>query len=355
MRGKHVGTFALVLLACVACTTTPAHQAAPPKHTSIRPTTTVRPTTTTSLPPLPTSTQSPLSYVNSALDMVQDYAYNSAKINWPQVRSSADAAVANAKNTGDTYPQIVSVLSALGDHHSTLIPPATVQQWDAETPADVNQPAGWSPARGIRLLTLPSLTATSQAAMAAYVTGAQQQITAGEQDGTCGWIVDLRQDTGGNMWPMLASVAPLLGDGTAGSFVALDGTRQDWTLSGGTPADAGETYPYLRNSAPTAGGGTAPVAVLTGQQTASGGEAIAVAFRGRPDTRSFGAATKGVPTALGAYRLSDGADLLIMELLDVDRTGHVYSSPLQPDQPTPDPAVDAAVTWLHQQPACAHR
>ena len=34
-----------------------------------------------------------------------------------------------------------------------------------------------------------------------------------------GWIVDLRGNFGGNMWPMLLSVEPLIGNGTLGYFV----------------------------------------------------------------------------------------------------------------------------------------
>ena len=38
-----------------------------------------------------------------------------------------------------------------------------------------------------------------------------------------GWVVDLRDNTGGNMWPMLAAIAALLPDGVLGYFVLRDG------------------------------------------------------------------------------------------------------------------------------------
>ncbi|MFI8817948.1 hypothetical protein ACIGWV_41730, partial [Streptomyces sp. NPDC055082] len=31
--------------------------------------------------------------------------------------------------------------------------------------------------------------------------------------GTCGWVVDLRHNSGGDMWGPLASVGPILGNG----------------------------------------------------------------------------------------------------------------------------------------------
>src|SRR5437899_12878929 len=48
-------------------------------------------------------------------------------------------------------------------------------------------------------------------------------------------------------------------------------------------------------------------AVLTDESTASVGEAVAVAFIGRSNTRSFGQPTAGVPTGNVVYHLADGA------------------------------------------------
>ena len=46
------------------------------------------------------------------------------------------------------------------------------------------------------------------------------------------------------------------------------------------------------------------VAVLTDGGVASSGEATVIAFRGRPDSRSFGAPTCGVSTAIENYAMS---------------------------------------------------
>jgi C-terminal processing protease CtpA/Prc len=106
-----------------------------------------------------------------------------------------------------------------------------------------------------------------------------------------------------------------------------------------------------------------PVAVLTGQLTASSGEAVAIAFRARPSTRSFGAPTFGVSTANVGIRLSDGAVLNLTVSTMGDRTGRLYGAAVPPDEavagppaPVPgagDAVMDAAAAWLHAQPACA--
>jgi C-terminal processing protease CtpA/Prc len=189
----------------------------------------------------------------------------------------------------------------------------------------------------------------------------QQIIGDIDQTPTCAWIVDLQGNTGGAMWPMLAGIGPVLGEGRAGSFAPpADGPAwqyRDGQALLGEMVLAQAPAPYhLRRPDP-------PVAVLTDRQTVSAGEGIAVAFRGRPQTRSFGGSTAGLPTNNDIVPLSDGAGLVLTVAMDADRTGQTYDAPLVPDVPTlnnfgdrgtdADPALQTAVAWLRQQPACA--
>jgi C-terminal processing protease CtpA/Prc len=161
------------------------------------------------------------------------------------------------------------------------------------------------------------------------------------------------------MWPMLAVVGPILGDGDVGSFVDADGKKTVWSIEKGSPRLDGESTGW--GTSPPVGGGSAPVAVLTSRSTASSGEAVTVTFRGRPDTRSFGEDTTGVPTGNAQHRLSDGAILNLTEVMDADRTGRAYDSPIPPDQPvvdnpgrgeSRDPVLETATQWLSEQPGC---
>lgn len=152
------------------------------------------------------------------------------------------------------------------------------------------------------------------------------------------WIVDLRRHTGGNMWPALAGLRPILGPGEAGAFVDANGAvMQRW---------GGRRTRRKR----------VPVAVLQGPLTGSTGEALIISFRGRPRTRTFGEATYGLPTANQPFSLSDGAQLLLTTAREADRTGRVYDGPIEPDEHvtidwaalgTPDDQVlVAALEWL---------
>jgi C-terminal processing protease CtpA/Prc len=85
----------------------------------------------------------------------------------------------------------------------------------------------------------------------------------------------------------------------------------------------------------------------------SSGEAVAIAFRGRPVTRFFGAATGGLSTANAPIPLRDGAIAVVTIGVDLDRTGRRYGGPVEPDEVVPgdgegpdEPALLRAVEWI---------
>ena len=188
-----------------------------------------------------------------------------------------------------------------------------------------------------------------------YAEVAHREIAALDVAGVCGWVVDLRLNSGGNMWPMIEAVGPLLGTGDVGAFVEADGsTSFVWTYDGETASVAPRAY--ARNAAGP------PVAVLTSDHTISSGEAVVVAFQGRPRTRFFGEATHGVPTANRTFELPSGAAVVLTTAFDADREGRIYDGPIEPDElvtvdwskygAPDDPVLLAVRDWLEQQEAC---
>jgi C-terminal processing protease CtpA/Prc len=178
-----------------------------------------------------------------------------------------------------------------------------------------------------------------------------------------GWIVDLRGNVGGNMWPMLAGIGPLLGEGDdLGEFFDTDG-HSVWRYRDGVAAEVGDgkvdAYPAVEGK-PYHLAGTPEVAVLIDRSTGSSGEALAVAFRGRPRTRFFGEHTQSASTVNETFQLSDGASMWLTIGVQADRNGKQYLSGLAPDEafpsetkahpPAEDPVVQAALNWLCRKP-----
>jgi C-terminal processing protease CtpA/Prc len=180
--------------------------------------------------------------------------------------------------------------------------------------------------------------------------------------GSCGWVVDLRRNPGGNLWPMLVGLGPLLGEGELAASVYPDGRRVAvWYRDG--QAGFGD-YVQLRTHSPYRLRAEVPVAVLTGRATASSAEVLAVGFRGRPRTRSFGAPTRGLSAGNRTFALADGAALVLTVAATSERGGRTFAGPIEPDQPVAgeggpgsaddaaDPALQAALAWLAASDSC---
>ena len=189
-----------------------------------------------------------------------------------------------------------------------------------------------------------------------------QQVIRSKDNGTrCGWIVDLRDNSGGNMWPMLLGMAPLLrtsvvNNEDVGAFETAQGPQR-WTLTATAVQHAGKPVLDFGQSGYVLRQPGAPVAVLFGPHTGSSGEASALAWRGRAQTRSFGQPTAGVSTGNVVHTLADGSRLLLTTTLMRDRNDRGDGLKIEPDQRTDGDAATlaAAQQWLLAQPACQGR
>ncbi|MFE3969703.1 S41 family peptidase [Stenotrophomonas sp. YIM B13575] len=301
------------------------------------------------------------------LDMLEREALYRDRVEWPAIRARLKTAQGDPGRTRDVRREAIDRSSG---GHGRWISSQRLQSEarrlgrsnaavatapEAPVPVDLlDRRIGWMGIEGYSAAPGPAAREQMKARAARW-----QAIIGDKDNGNrCGWIVDLRDNTGGNMWPMLLGVAPLLrtsamGIEDVGSFETADGpVRWQTTASGvrmgeATRLDFGQPG-YL----PSLVG--APVAVLTGPRTASSGEATVLAFRGRAQTRSFGQPTAGVSTANVVRRLVDGSALVLTTSVMRDRNGDGDGRKIAPDQATVGDAatVAAAEAWLLAQPAC---
>jgi C-terminal processing protease CtpA/Prc len=182
-----------------------------------------------------------------------------------------------------------------------------------------------------------------------YAEALQTAIRNADRPELSGWIVDLRENVGGNMWPMIAGLGPILGEGIMG-WIVYNNREYEREYRGGAAMSLGEPFawvgvPYgLMKSDPR-------VAVLTSSGTASAAEAITVWFKNRPGTRSFGTPTCGHHHLLESYPMSDRGSLTLKIAHNADRLKHPYAGPVPPDETIADPAdqVRRAVEWLQSE------
>lgn len=273
----------------------------------------------------------PAEIVNDAVQRIRAHALNADRVDWKQAEAEIGRRMPNVHTADDAYGVIGSLLQKLQDGHSGLLPPREVQRFAGEGRPSFKPVVDVRDAVGV--IIVPSFSGTDAEAGAAFARDLASAIAAHASEAPCGWVVDLSRNGGGNMWPMLTGLYPLLGSATPGYFRDRDGHQRAWSIQ----------PPNVRAPDLSA----APVVVVTGTKTASSGEAIAVAFRGRPYVRSVGQPTAGVSTSNQMYTLPGGAGLNLTTARFVDRTGRAYGDALVPDETVPEAeAVSHAVALL---------
>lgn len=301
-----------------------------------------------------------LAYLDRAIAILRAHHINRAKADWPRLIADAHLEIAGAKTPADTYSAIRDLIAELGVRHSFFMPPPSQAQIDAAAKAGptgvvagAQMPTSALLDGRVGVVRLPALETFSPGGAErattypAILRAALEQF---DKAPLCGWIIDLRNDGGGNMWPMLAGLDPLLGASPFGFFVGTDGTAQPWvrTASGIVPAASQPGTPAA--PAFTLTHAAAPLAVLIGPGTTSSGEMAALALIGRPGVRTFGGNSGGFLSGNAVLPLPDGAHIAVTEVLVRDRTGKDYADAIRPDVPTDaDAAEPAARAWIEQQ------
>jgi carboxyl-terminal processing protease len=333
-------------------------------------------------------------YLDAALKIMQENFLHRDKINWEQLHRETFAQAAGAQTSVDTYPAIRFALAKLGDHHSYLQLTPALSQAEATRKPVLTDPSAMpkpatrkpsfpypspfrtrrvpeggmvpTPTSPLALVVIPSFASPNRNELDDFATAIQTVISELVAHHPCGWIVDLRGNGGGNIWAMMAGIGPLLGDGVVKASLDHDNvkTLEFYQNGGAGERAAGQDAVYAKsNVAPVILSSKPPVAVLIDRETGSSAEGIAIAFRGRPDTRFFGETTFGAATGTFPYPLSDGAQIYLVIGTMLDKNGNEYPSGISPDQEilseatitTNDPVVRAASEWLLGQDACRQR
>jgi C-terminal processing protease CtpA/Prc len=297
-------------------------------------------------------------YVEAALDIMQEHSLRTREIEWPVFRAATIDQARGAETAADAHLALRYALRNLGDYHSYLVTPQTAKALsvspvaNARTGRSVVEPRGTALEGGLAYLSVPGFaggTALQQVAFADRLQGLIREL---EPAAACGWIVDLRDNGGGNLWPMLAGVGPLLGDGEVGASVYSDGRRVPFWYRDGKVGFGDYVQLRVSGASHRLMQGSPRIAVLIGPETASSGEVLAMALRARDGAATFGGPTRGLPTGNRTFPLADGAALVLTVAATSDPVGRVLRGVIEPDQAvalgSADEAAasDAARAWL---------
>jgi carboxyl-terminal processing protease len=307
-------------------------------------------------------------YLDSALALMREHSLRRAEVDWPSVRAQALEHARGATTAGEAHLAVRFAVRELGDRHSYLQSAAatralaTTAVSNARTGSPATAPHGRRLGENVAYVNVPGFAGGTPLQQVEFAETLKNAIQANDGPHVCGWVVDLRQNTGGNLWPMLAGLGPLLAEGDVAASVYPEGRRVAVWYRDGQAGFGDYTQLRVRSPYRVVDAGL-PVAVLLGPATASSAEVLAVAFRSRAATRSFGAPTRGLSAGNRTFALTDGASLVLTVAATSDLAGRVYAGPIVPDEagravqpsgaePSADAALAAAVAWLTVGDSC---
>lgn len=319
--------------------------------------------------------------VKSVLDTVLHYAkisyLHSKNVNWEKLAEEVMQKAAAAKNVKDLKPVFEYILNSMNDAHGSFIRSsdyariATFTNWDY-----YNKNSEDKRPRSKEILNIIndrelrfSYTLLGKNTGYLRITGIaptadKQQEAANIRNairelhgkGIDKWIIDLRYNGGGNMNPMMAGIAPLLGDGFVGYLSnTTNDTLAKWTIRKGN--FFWDSYMDIQMDKEPVINKPGKVAVLISRYTVSSGEMLATVFKGRPNTRFFGEETGGLTTSTNWVIIGNELIMSISAGVYCDRNGVMYNDNVPADEqvafeagmaPESDKAIQAAIEWLNK-------
>lgn len=278
----------------------------------------------------------------------------SDSLNWPQLSVDYQSLIFVNNDSIDRktiFDFFTKKLRSVGDKHSFFITQANINSYTSKN-SEPALPSGKYLGDGIGLIKVPMCMTFSNTKDRDFANSIRSQIRKLDTEyEITSWVVDLRNNSGGNMWPMIAGLNALVEDGVIGYVVGTANRKErEWRSANGKINFSNEAtglykVKRLNNK----------IAVLIDSLTASSGEMTAISFIGLPNVKLFGQPSAGYTTANSTRYLSDGSQLFLATNFIADRTHKIYRDKIFPDVIVSgqnafdiDKTLEAAKKWLLQ-------
>lgn len=249
-------------------------------------------------------------------------------LNWIVIKDSAQKISGEIKSPQDyklIYSFFTKELRSAGDKHSFFLSTDNITKIQNQS-NESKQSEGKYLGDGIGYVKVPACLNLISEKDIAFANNIRLNIKEIDtQNKVTSWIVDLRHNTGGNMWPMLAGLNALIKDGVVGYFVSSRG-KSGWKIKNGEIVGLKEKIDNYKIKDQNV-----KIAVLIDSLTGSSGEMTAISFSGLPNVKFFGSESAGYTTANKTFNLSNGGQLYLASSFVADRNHKSFIDKIIPD------------------------
>ena len=275
--------------------------------------------------------------LDESLLLMRQHYYKKDSVQWDELATASRLRLSKSDNCDDAFEILKWCFRQINERHSFLMTASKAAIYNGNINSGGNMtekvygPIGHELIEtDIAYIDVPWISTADPNICAAFADSLQKIIGRFDRQGIRKWIIDLRKNTGGNCWPMLAGLGPLIGDGVYGYFISsaekIPFGYEDGKMMQGKHERCVVSSPYRASA------GKKTIVVLTGNNTSSAGEIVALAFKGMQNVYLYGEPTAGLTTANASYPLSDGSLLVLTVCQEADRTGKICEGKIIPDQ-----------------------
>lgn len=272
-------------------------------------------------------------YVDDALTKMNN-GINTHSREWNETKSEVCDVTKNMKSYEETHDILNKASKVAGGKHSFLIMPEEVKE--------ISHSFDFPQVKiedNILYIKLTPIMLANQEESQKYVDIVTNSL---RNDSFKGVIIDLSNNTGGDMYPMITSVSALIPDGKILVYKNAAGATSDIVLKDGKLNNSFNSIVGLDKKI-----NDLPVAIIINEMTGSSGEMVALSFRGLDNIKFFGKESAGYTSVNTQMNLYDGAILQLTTGSIVDRTGKEYlNEPIKPDIYSDNPMADAT-DWIN--------
>lgn len=284
--------------------------------------------------------------MDTVFNLIKDNSIYRKNVNWAQLKDSVNTKTKGARTIEDLIPVILYMFESIHDYHGGLrymgqryrptFPPVLkekqtlrsnlVQAIEAQkariNAIVVDKEYGY--------ISIPGMPANNMEDNERFLKQLLDSVNKLPND-LKGWIIDLRLNTGGSMYPMVNGIAKIIGDGPTCSGIDADGGISSWVIINGKAVIvSGEEQLKKYINKPTQKK-LSKVAVLISPLTKSAGESTAIALKGRPNTKFFGESSAGFTNGNKTFQVNKNLLLLVANNYAADRNRHIYYDFVNPD------------------------
>lgn len=186
----------------------------------------------------------------------------------------------------------------------------------------------------------------------AYVESLIDEIKRQDRESINGWLIDLRFNGGGNMWPMLLALRPFFTQETLGYFIKGEEVSK-WSFEKGDVyiGWSSQKRKYLTKDLDyNLKNKDQKIAVLIGGNTSSSGEAAAIALGSIKNMKYFGDNTSGYSTANQVIKMEEDEFLILTTSVMADANKKELWDGLKIDNPicNEEKLLEEIVAWMNQ-------